>query len=46
MMKFMPIPAAAYGASKAAINYITRKIHFENDWLIAFFIHPGCVEMS
>lgn len=22
-----------YGASKAALNWATRKIHFENDWL-------------
>lgn len=23
----------AYGASKVALNWATRKIHFENDWL-------------
>jgi len=33
--------ATAYGASKAAVNYITRKIHFENEHLCAFVIHPG-----
>lgn len=40
-MDSKPMPVAAYGASKAAINYITRKIHFENPNLIAFPISPG-----
>ena len=40
-MDGFPMPVAAYGASKAAINYITRKIHFENPNLIAFPISPG-----
>ncbi|KAF8172895.1 NAD(P)-binding protein [Pholiota molesta] len=35
---------AAYGASKAALNFVTRKIHFENEWLIAFPQCPGPVE--
>ena len=26
----------AYGATKAALNWATRKIHFENDWLGAY----------
>lgn len=25
----------SYGASKAALNWVARKIHFENDWLSA-----------
>ena len=24
---------APYGVSKAALNWLTRKIHFENDWI-------------
>jgi len=24
-----------YGASKAALNYISRRIHFENEWISA-----------
>lgn len=32
---------AAYGASKAAANYIVRQLHFENPSLIAIPIHPG-----
>lgn len=39
----LPVPVAAYGASKAALNYIVRRIHFENPNLIAFPISPGYV---
>ncbi|KJA15416.1 hypothetical protein HYPSUDRAFT_207904 [Hypholoma sublateritium FD-334 SS-4] len=39
----LPINIAAYGSSKAALNYVTRKIHFENEWLIAFPLAPGVV---
>jgi norsolorinic acid ketoreductase len=39
----IPFPNAAYGASKAASNYLTRKIHFENKDIVAFAIHPGYV---
>jgi norsolorinic acid ketoreductase len=42
-METEPFPLSAYGASKTAINYIVRKIHFENPELIAFPIHPGYV---
>ena len=37
----IPFPLTAYGASKAALNFIVRKIHFENEKLIAFPISPG-----
>lgn len=36
-----PIPNAAYGPSKAALNWLMKKIHLENKDLIAFPIHPG-----
>ena len=36
-----PVPMGAYGISKAAAHYLVRKIHFENDDLIAFAIDPG-----
>ncbi|KJA19310.1 hypothetical protein HYPSUDRAFT_143895 [Hypholoma sublateritium FD-334 SS-4] len=39
----LPVRVATYGASKAALNYITRKIHFENEWLVAFPLAPGVV---
>ncbi|KAF8970810.1 NAD(P)-binding protein [Flammula alnicola] len=34
----------AYGVSKAGLNWLSRKIHFENDWLICFPLAPGMVE--
>lgn len=43
MHKF-PLPVTAYGSSKAALNYIVRKIHFENEQLISFVINPGWVQ--
>ena len=29
----MPVGVLAYGASKAAVNYLARKLHFENERL-------------
>jgi NAD(P)-dependent dehydrogenase (short-subunit alcohol dehydrogenase family) len=37
------ITMGGYGASKAALNSLTRKIHFENEWLVAFPLNPGPV---
>ena len=34
-------PNANYGTSKVAVNYLTRKIHFENPNLTAFPLDPG-----
>ncbi|KAF9457037.1 NAD(P)-binding protein [Collybia nuda] len=39
----LPLGYTCYGASKVALNYIARKIHFENDWLICFPLAPGVV---
>lgn len=39
-----PIPAAAYGASKAAGNYVITKIHQEEASITAFSISPGWVQ--
>lgn len=36
-------PNAVYGTSKAALNYVTRKMHFEHPNLTAFSIDPGSV---
>ncbi|KAI1014074.1 hypothetical protein LB504_008951 [Fusarium proliferatum] len=33
-----------YGASKTALNWFIRNLHFEEPWLISFVIHPGAVE--
>ncbi|KEF61389.1 uncharacterized protein A1O9_02955 [Exophiala aquamarina CBS 119918] len=43
-MEQVPVPNAAYGPSKAALNWITKKIHVENPDIIAFPIHPGFVQ--
>lgn len=40
-MEQAPLPGTAYGSSKAALNYTTRKIHFENPYLTTFVVHPG-----
>ncbi|KII87123.1 hypothetical protein PLICRDRAFT_142242 [Plicaturopsis crispa FD-325 SS-3] len=39
----LPIGLTAYGASKAAENWIARKIHFENERFVSFAVHPGSV---
>ncbi|EPE32006.1 NAD(P)-binding Rossmann-fold containing protein [Glarea lozoyensis ATCC 20868] len=43
-MESMPLKSTAYGASKAALNYMMRKIHLEYPNLIAFPISPGWVQ--
>ncbi|KAK5251627.1 hypothetical protein LTR11_007645 [Exophiala xenobiotica] len=35
------VPNAAYGPSKAALNWITKKIHLEHPDIIAFPLDPG-----
>ncbi|THX58151.1 hypothetical protein D6D06_03210 [Aureobasidium pullulans] len=43
-MEHMPLmPVTAYGASKAALNYIVRKIHFENQGVCSWVLSPGWV---
>jgi norsolorinic acid ketoreductase len=36
-----PLDGVVYGASKAAMNYIVRKIHVEHQNLTVFPLHPG-----
>jgi len=43
-MEHWPMPATAYGASKAAVNYVLRKIHFENPKIVSVSLHPGWVQ--
>ncbi|KAH9485089.1 putative oxidoreductase C24B10.20 [Psilocybe cubensis] len=38
-----PVGSVCYGTSKAALHWATRKIHFENEWLVAFPLSPGAV---
>jgi norsolorinic acid ketoreductase len=37
----VPFQGAAYGGSKAWVNHIVRRIHFENKNIISFAVHPG-----
>lgn len=37
----LPLPSAGYGASKAALNYIATKIHFEHENLTTVLLYPG-----
>lgn len=39
-----PFPNAAYGPSKAVVNWLTAKINLEDAWLNAFAFSPGLVE--
>lgn len=39
-----PLPSTAYGGSKAALNYITRKLHFEHPNIVVYPISPGWVQ--
>ena len=36
-----PLPGLAYSCSKAAVNWMTRKLHFEHEQLVASVFHPG-----
>ena len=41
MDDFGAAPTTAYGCSKAALNYMTRKIHYEHEKMISFALSPG-----
>jgi norsolorinic acid ketoreductase len=43
-MKQIPLPDSAYGVSKTAANFVTRKLHFEHEKLLVVLIHPGYVD--
>lgn len=45
-MENEPVPMLAYGCSKAATNFLVRKLHFEHENLNCFSIHPGYVCFS
>ncbi|KAF1931101.1 aflatoxin biosynthesis ketoreductase nor-1 [Didymella exigua CBS 183.55] len=39
----LPPVLSPYGASKAALNWIVRRLHYEETWLTAYVTHPGLV---
>lgn len=41
---FIPGPWFCYGVTKAALNYLVRRVHVENDWLTALALQPGWVQ--
>ncbi|KAJ7505790.1 hypothetical protein B0H11DRAFT_1976210 [Mycena galericulata] len=40
---YFPLPAAAYGSSKAAINFVVKVLDYEHKPLVSLAIHPGWV---
>jgi norsolorinic acid ketoreductase len=38
------LPSTAHGSSKAALNFLTRKIRQENAGVTAFIVHPGWID--
>jgi norsolorinic acid ketoreductase len=37
----VPALYGAYGASKAAVNFLLRRVHLEEEWLTSVVICPG-----
>ncbi|KAM0484048.1 hypothetical protein ACHAP7_003555 [Fusarium lateritium] len=40
---YQEVVAGAYGPSKAALNWLTRALHLQNEQLVVFALHPGFV---
>ncbi|PQE07649.1 toxin biosynthesis ketoreductase protein [Rutstroemia sp. NJR-2017a BBW] len=38
------VPSLAYGVSKAGGDYFVRKVHFEEEGVVSFALHPGWVK--
>ncbi|KAB5533472.1 hypothetical protein GE09DRAFT_1291580 [Coniochaeta sp. 2T2.1] len=38
------VPSGVYGASKAMVHWLTKRVHFEEDWLTSFVMHPGWIQ--
>jgi norsolorinic acid ketoreductase len=36
-----PLPSTSYGSSKAALHFLTRKLHFEHENMVVFPLAPG-----
>lgn len=39
----LPRTFSPYGASKAALNWLVKRLHIEESWLTAYVTHPGLV---
>ncbi|KAK7448007.1 hypothetical protein CaCOL14_007360 [Colletotrichum acutatum] len=42
-LESLPPALSPYGASKVALNWFIRRLHFEETWLTSFVLHPGTV---
>ncbi|GIZ44664.1 hypothetical protein CKM354_000785500 [Cercospora kikuchii] len=40
---YLPNLLTPYGASKAALNWLVLRLHFEEKWLAAYVVHPGII---
>jgi NAD(P)-dependent dehydrogenase (short-subunit alcohol dehydrogenase family) len=40
----LPLESSAYGSSKAALNFVSSRIHFENPKILAAPVHPGWLQ--
>jgi norsolorinic acid ketoreductase len=40
-MEKYPLPSTAYGTSKAALNFLTKKLHLEHENMVIFPLAPG-----
>lgn len=40
----IPIGTTVYGSSKAALNFVTRRIYYEHPKIVALPIHPGWLQ--
>ncbi|ROV97794.1 hypothetical protein VPNG_08641 [Cytospora leucostoma] len=43
MQEHIPFPSSSYASSKAVVNFLVKRIHLENEDLIAFVVNPGGV---
>ncbi|KAH7303912.1 hypothetical protein B0I35DRAFT_363965 [Stachybotrys elegans] len=43
---YQEFPGGAYGPSKAALNWLTRALHLQEDKLTAVALHPGWVQTA
>lgn len=39
----VPPILSPYGSSKAALNWLVRRLHYEESWLTSYVTHPGLV---
>ncbi|KAI1091353.1 NAD(P)-binding protein [Rostrohypoxylon terebratum] len=46
MGKIRSWDGTSYAAAKAALNWLTRAIHFTNEWLVALALNPGLTQIE